>query len=263
VQSGVQSENNRAQLRATQTSLERWITLGTPGSLRLGAGRSQVQILSPRLRSPWKAQKALRRCIVTGCISGCKVCTPFAPRRDPVWLSTAVCNLRPHGSEPGGRRLATTQALPPYAEARQRPEACASGAAPHREQAKAVHATAGFVRSERLAGARPDDRSSSQASVAPGAGTDACLSRKAALTIACVVCGRVSSHAGRDARVSRRNGSSAATAGRDLEFSAARSAAPRASPGARWRRRCAGSSATRWSPPVLHSGVLERNARWR
>jgi hypothetical protein len=42
----------------------------------------------------------------------------------------------------------------PYAEARQGLEASASGATPHREQARAVHASAGFVRSEPLAGAR-------------------------------------------------------------------------------------------------------------
>ena len=48
VQSGVQIERNRAQLRATQTALERRGTLDTPRTLRLGAGRSQVQILSPR-----------------------------------------------------------------------------------------------------------------------------------------------------------------------------------------------------------------------
>ncbi len=48
VQSGVQIERNRAQLRATETASERRIAAGTPGSLRLGAGRPQVQILSPR-----------------------------------------------------------------------------------------------------------------------------------------------------------------------------------------------------------------------
>ena len=48
VQSGVQIERNRAELRATEIALERRGAPGTPGSLRLGAGRSQVQILSPR-----------------------------------------------------------------------------------------------------------------------------------------------------------------------------------------------------------------------
>ena len=51
----------------------------------------------------------------------------------------------------------------PYAEACQGPEPSASGAAPHREQARAVDAV--LVPSERLAGARPDNRPSSQAGV--------------------------------------------------------------------------------------------------
>jgi hypothetical protein len=48
----VQIERNRGQLGATQIAVEHRIPLGTPGSLRLGAGRSQVQILSPRLKVP-------------------------------------------------------------------------------------------------------------------------------------------------------------------------------------------------------------------
>ena len=48
VQSGVQIERNRAELRATQTAVDGRIAPDTPGLLRLGAGRSQVQILSPR-----------------------------------------------------------------------------------------------------------------------------------------------------------------------------------------------------------------------
>src|SRR5215208_1159918 len=62
VQSGVQSERNRAQLRATQTALEGRSAPGTPGSLRPGAGRSQVQILSPRSRKTPAKWQVLLRC---------------------------------------------------------------------------------------------------------------------------------------------------------------------------------------------------------
>ena len=51
VHDGVQIERNRAQLRATDRFRAPRRT-DTPGSLRLGAGRSQVQILSPR---SWKS----------------------------------------------------------------------------------------------------------------------------------------------------------------------------------------------------------------
>ena len=46
VRSGVQIERNREQVRATQTALEPRGAAGTPGSLRLGAGRSQVRMSS-------------------------------------------------------------------------------------------------------------------------------------------------------------------------------------------------------------------------
>src|SRR5215204_3075179 len=59
VQSGVQTERNRAQLRATEIAVEPRIAAGRPGSLRLGAGRSQVQILSPRLEIPVTLDKCL------------------------------------------------------------------------------------------------------------------------------------------------------------------------------------------------------------
>jgi hypothetical protein len=47
-QSGEQIERNRDQLNTTQTALRRGTRPHATGSLRLGAGRSQVQILSPR-----------------------------------------------------------------------------------------------------------------------------------------------------------------------------------------------------------------------
>ena len=63
VQSGVQIERNRAQISATETAVQHRIAPGTPRTLRLGAGRSQVQILSPRLRTrrPPEDSGGLRR----------------------------------------------------------------------------------------------------------------------------------------------------------------------------------------------------------
>jgi hypothetical protein len=47
VQSGVQSERNDPRQGTTETAPVRWNALGVVRSFRLGAGRSQVQILSP------------------------------------------------------------------------------------------------------------------------------------------------------------------------------------------------------------------------
>ena len=52
VQSGVQIERNREQLRATETALERSIAAGTPGSLRLGAGGRRFKSCLPDRRKP-------------------------------------------------------------------------------------------------------------------------------------------------------------------------------------------------------------------
>jgi hypothetical protein len=49
---GVQSEHKRGQLRATHKPPIRCMPPHRTGSLRLGAGRSQVQILSPRSEVP-------------------------------------------------------------------------------------------------------------------------------------------------------------------------------------------------------------------
>jgi hypothetical protein len=49
---GEQIERNPEQLRAIQRRLHQRTRRHATGSLRLGAGRSQVQILSPRLESP-------------------------------------------------------------------------------------------------------------------------------------------------------------------------------------------------------------------
>ena len=131
VRSGVQTERNRAQLRATEIALERRRAPGTPGSLRLGAGRSQVQILSPRSRYACKTQKALRRCVIAGCIQGCKLCTPFAPRRAinlALRRGLSTCDRKVWSRVVAGRLGS---------------------------RARAAHASAGFVRSERLAEMAP------------------------------------------------------------------------------------------------------------
>jgi hypothetical protein len=60
VQSGEQTERNPGQLRTTDTVLRCRTRSGSTRSLRLGAGRSQVQILSPRLEC-CKSRSSLNR----------------------------------------------------------------------------------------------------------------------------------------------------------------------------------------------------------
>jgi hypothetical protein len=66
VQSGEQTGRNLARLRATELALEPRIAPGTSGSLRLGAGRSQVQILSPRSQEVPANWPVLASCGVLG-----------------------------------------------------------------------------------------------------------------------------------------------------------------------------------------------------
>ena len=94
-------ERNSGQLRATHAAVERRTAPSTPGTLRLGAGRSQVQILSPRSRSPCKAQKALCRGIVTGVQMGCNFAPHFHPAASRFASPSRLGNLRPRGSGPG------------------------------------------------------------------------------------------------------------------------------------------------------------------
>jgi hypothetical protein len=99
VHSGVQIERNRAQLRATQTALERREAPGTPGSLRLGAGRSQVQILFSSITK--SLQSAIGALVGGG--GGVQFWTPDGPLSILTGPCRATSNQRPHGSEPGGR----------------------------------------------------------------------------------------------------------------------------------------------------------------
>ncbi len=64
VQSGEQTERNRDQLSNTDIALARPTAPDRTGSLRLGAGRPQVQILSPRCEVP--AKRVLPRNGATG-----------------------------------------------------------------------------------------------------------------------------------------------------------------------------------------------------
>jgi hypothetical protein len=57
VQSGVQIERNSEQLRTTQPLYGRRSEASATALLRLGAGRSQVQILSPRCEGPANGNK--------------------------------------------------------------------------------------------------------------------------------------------------------------------------------------------------------------
>jgi hypothetical protein len=74
VHSGVQIESNGGQLRATQTALARRTPPEVTGSLRLGAGRSQVQILSPRYEVPGNRKALFCGSGVQRVHSGCNSC---------------------------------------------------------------------------------------------------------------------------------------------------------------------------------------------
>ena len=87
------TDRNSEQLRPPQSAESQRVRLDRSG---LGAGRSQVQILSPRSRTPCKERKPYRRCIGEGCIRGAKIAPHLHLRRASLALhcDLATCDRK-------------------------------------------------------------------------------------------------------------------------------------------------------------------------
>jgi hypothetical protein len=171
------TERNSEQLKSLQSAESQWVRLDRSG---WGPGGRRFKSCLPDHDLPANRIRRFGGSLSRGAFRGPILHPICTPPRVNFGSASPFRDLRPQGSEPGGRRLATTQAL--LTPRRARAGASASGAALHREQARAVQCECRLVRSEAGAIAAPEatggpTRASAVAKARTGPGRSAASAR--------------------------------------------------------------------------------------